>query len=121
MIATRQQSSSTGKEYMDDKRLEKIVGDWAEKNKSSFWKYEVSCFYNSYVIRITNLPNPSTEDIALSSGKRSANKKKMLTRQQKAELCSALAKACVKAHVPAGSCINVKIDYNDGNVVAAIV
>jgi hypothetical protein len=26
-------------------KLERVIRDWARRNKSIFWKYEVACFY----------------------------------------------------------------------------
>jgi hypothetical protein len=123
MITTGQETLDTKKELLENKKkvllenkkLVKIIRDWAGKNKKIFWKYELSCFYKTYIIRIANLPNPSTEDIVLSSNNR------LLNNQQKTQLSDAIIKACVKAQVLSDSHVEVQIDYVDGAVVAEIV
>jgi len=100
---------------VDKTKLSEIIRDWADKNKKVFWKYEVSCFYKSYVIRVANLPVPSVNDIMLSSNNR------LLNDQQKKQLCNALKKACSVNGRLNESSIDVKIDYVDGGVITEVL
>lgn len=112
MNISKQKFLDTQQQLSERKKLSKIVRDWADKNKKVFWKYEVSSFYKSYVIRVANLPMPAAEDIIVSSNNR------LLNNQQKMQLCTAIEKACVKADILSDSSIDVHIDYVDGAVVA---
>ena len=107
--------SNTKQKISERKRLSKIINDWAGKNRKVFWKYEVSCFYQSYRIKVANLPNPSSKHITVSKNNR------LLNDQQKTQLCNAIEKAGVKTDVLSDSSINVQIDYVDGNVVTELV
>jgi hypothetical protein len=119
---TKQETLNAKKELLSNKKkLAKIIGDWADRNKRIFWKYEVSCFYKTYVVRITNLPKPSTEDIMLSSNNRLLTGQQILVHQQKTQLCDAITKACVKAQALHDSSVNVQIDYKDGVVITEIL
>ncbi len=91
------------------------IKDWVEINKKIFWKYEVSSFYQTYKINVTNLPKPSKEDIKIVSNNR------MLNNTQKIQLCGVITKACAKEGVLSNSCINVQIDYVKGAVIAAVI
>ena len=114
MNISKQKFLDTKQQLLERKKFAKIVRDWAEKNKKVFWKYEVSSFYKSYVIRVANLPIPSAEDIIVSSNNR------LLNSQQKIQLCNAIEKACVKSDILSDSSIDVHIDYVDGAVVAGV-
>jgi len=92
-----------------------IIQDWVDINKKIFWKYEVSSFYQTYKINVSNLPEPSKEDIKVVSNNR------MLNNTQKTQLCSVIKKACAKEGILNNSCINVKIDYVKGIVIAAVI
>jgi hypothetical protein len=105
---------NTKQELLEKKKLLKIIRDWAGKNKKLFWKYEVSCFYKTYTIRITNLPQPSTENITVSSINR------LLNNKQKKQLCDAIINAAVKAEM-FDSYTDVQIDFADGTVIAEII
>ena len=107
--------NTSKQEILEKKRLSKIIRDWAGDNKKVFWKYEVSSFYKSYVMRIANLPNPSTEDIIVSSNNR------LLNDQQKKQLCNALKKECAKAEVLNDSSIDVQIGYVDDAVTVEVL
>ena len=96
-------------------RIVKTIKGWAARNKKVFWKYEVSCFYKTYIIKVSNLPEPSAEDVMLSSNNR------LLNNQQRIQLCNAIIKSCVKAEYLSDSSIDVQIDYVDGEVVAEAV
>jgi hypothetical protein len=115
MNATKQKLMDNKQELLARKRLSKIIRDWADKNKRDFWKYEVSCFYKSYVIRVANLSKPSTEDIVVSSNNR------LLNNQHKIQLCNAIEKVSANAEVLSNSHINVQIDYVDGAVIAEVI
>ena len=114
MNISKQKFLDTKQQLLERKKLSKIIRDWADKNKKVFWKYEVSSYYKSYVIRVANLPNPSAENIIVSSNNR------LLNNEQKVQLCNAIEKACVKADVLSDTSIDVHIDYVDGAVVAAV-
>lgn len=101
-------------ENLDKTKLSKTISDWVEKNKKVFWKYEVSCFHKSYSMRISNLPAPSVADISPITISR------LLSDQQKNQLCDAISKACLKLKNFSSTSINVQIDYDDGNVIAEI-
>ena len=96
-------------------KIVKTIKDWAARNKKVFWKYEVSCFYKTYIIKVSNLPEPSADDVMLSSNNR------LLNDQQRVQLCNALKKTCSKAECLSDSSIDVQIDYLDGEVVAEAV
>jgi hypothetical protein len=115
MNTTKQKLSDNKQELLVRKRLSKIIRDWADKYKRVFWKYEVSCFYKSYIIRVAHLSRPSTADVMISSNNR------LLNNQHKTQLCNAIEKACASAEMLHDSCIDVKIDYVDGAVVAEVI
>lgn len=97
-----------------EKELPDVVRDWVGENRKVFWKYEVSSFHKTYKISIGNFPNPSQEDIFVSPNTGSISK-------EKKQLCIAIKKACAKAEVPSYSRIDVKVDFQDGAVVATLV
>ncbi len=115
MKTTRQKKSPSKEELLVRKRLAEIVRDWAGENKKIFWKYEVSSFYKSYVIKVANLPNPSTEDIKVSSNNR------LLNNQEKTQLSDAIKNEYPETETLNGSSIDVQIDYVSGSVIAEIV
>ena len=96
----------------EQKRLTEIVRLWVEKNRKVFWEYEVSCFYKSYVIRISNLPLPSEKDISVSSNC------KLLGDKQKSQLCKAIEKARPKTELLKSPSLSVQINYSEGEVTA---
>lgn len=100
---------------VDKRKLSEIIRDWADKNKKVFWKYEVSSFYKSYIIRVANLPVPSANDVMLSSNNR------LLNDQQKKQLCSAIKKVCPASGRLKESSIDARIDYVDGEVIAEVL
>ena len=97
-----------------DKILENTIRDWVDKNKKIFWKYEVSCFFQSYRLSIGNLPNPSSGDVSVSAHNHLLNDK------QKTQLCGAIKKACTKAGAVRSPNIDLKIDYVNGAVKTAV-
>ncbi len=101
-------------ENLEKIKLSKTISDWVEKNKKVFWKYEVSCFYKTYSMRISNLPAPSSADISPITINR------LLSEQQKKQLCDAISKVCVRLKTFSNKSINVQIDYDDGNVIAEV-
>jgi hypothetical protein len=103
------------RESVMEKKLLNIIKDWAVKNKKIFWKYEVSSFYKSYVIKVGNLPDPSPENVTVSANNR------LLNNQQKTDLSDAIKKAYTKEETSKSSSIDVKIDYEDGAVIAEVV
>ncbi|HOD14730.1 MAG TPA: hypothetical protein PK307_06415 [Spirochaetota bacterium] len=107
--------TNTKQASLEKKRVSNIIKDWADKNKKVFWKYEVSSFYKSYVIKVANLPHPSSTNITVSKNNR------LLNDQQKTQLCIAIEKARVKADVLSGSNIDVQIDYKNGAVIAEVI
>jgi len=98
-----------------EKKILSIISEWVSVNKKIFWKYEVSSFYKTYVIRVSNLPDPSTGNINVSSNNR------LLNDQQKTQLCNAIKKAYAKADVLKNTSIDIRIDYADGAVIAEVV
>ena len=115
MKIAKQDFSARRAELLEKKELSKIISDWAGKNKKTFWKYEVSCFYKTYLIKVTNLPEPSVKDIQIPSIN------KLLSDEQKKQLCESLTSASAKATVFNDSSIDVQIDYVDGIIVAEVV
>ncbi len=115
MNATEHKSLKNKQELLEKKKLEKIIRDWAGKNKKLFWKYEVSCFYKTYMIRVSGLPQPSAENITVSPFIR------LFGSQQKKQLCDAITKASVKAEMLSDSSIDVQIDFVDGAVSTGII
>lgn len=107
--------NTTKQKLSEKKRFSNIVKDWAGKNKKVFWKYEVSCFYQSYVIKVANLSDPSLINITVSKNNR------LLNDQQKIQLCNAIEKAGVKTDILSASSIEVQIDYVDGAVIAEVI
>lgn len=112
MNTLKSEPPESKQEILEKKRLTKVISEWVIKNKKIFWKYEVSCFYKTYVIRISNLPDPSAKDILLSSNNR------LLGEQQRKQLCDAVAKVCEKSKAFKVSSVDIQIDYNDGAVTA---
>jgi len=98
-----------------EKKVSGAIKEWVGANKKVFWKYEVSSYYKSYTISVANLPAPAHGDIKVLSNNR------LLTETQKNQLCRAIKKACPKTKEPADFNVNVKIDYEKGQVVAAII
>lgn len=97
------------------KSVSTTIREWVGSNKKVFWKYEVSSYYKSYTISVANLPAPSNDDIRVLSHNR------LLTDAQKNQLCRAIKKACPEIEEPADVNINVKVDFDKGRVVTAIV
>ncbi len=91
------------------------IKDWANINRKIFWKYEVSAFYQTYKISVSNLPNPLSEDVKVMT------KNHLLNNTQKTQLCNVIKKACAKAGVLKDSYIDIKIDYVKGTVIAAFI
>jgi len=98
-----------------EKNVSKTIREWVEENKKLFWKYEVSSYYKSYTISVANLPSPSNDDIRILSHSR------LLTDAQKNQLCRAIKKTCPKTEEPACSSICVKLDFEKGRVMAAVI
>ena len=96
-------------------KLLDIISDWVTANKTFFWKYEVSSFYETYKISIENLPEPSNDDIMLKSYKR------LLNNDQKTQLCNKIKKAYAETDKLTSSSINVKVNYVKGVVKAAVI
>ena len=115
MNTTKQGILNKKRELAEKKIFSRIISDWAGKNKKVFWKYEVSCFYKTYKIKINNLPEPSEKDILLSSNNR------LLSDEQKKQLCDALIKACAGTEGLSDSSIDVKLDYVEGAVIAEVI
>ncbi len=115
MKDAKEEHPGAGKELREQKRLLKLIGEWVGKNKKVFWKYEVSCFYKTYTMRLTNLPKPSPEDITVTTINR------LITGQQKKQLADAIAKASIKTDILSDTFIDVQIDFADGYVVTEIV
>lgn len=115
MNTTIHESSDTGQDPPEHEKLLKVIRNWVGKNKKIFWKYEVACFYKTYIMRITNLPEPSTDDILLSVNNR------MLSDKQKKELSSAIARSCARAKAFYNSTIDVQINYDNGVVFTEIL
>ncbi len=107
--------NSSKQELLERNKLVRIIRDWAGENKKVFWKYEVSCFYKTYILNISNLPAPSEEDITVLSNKR------LLSDQHKKKLCNAIRKECGESKFLTGSAIDVKIDYVNESVVTEAV
>lgn len=98
-----------------EKTLSNTIKEWVGANKKVFWKYEVSSYYKSYTISVANLPKPSEEDIKVLSNNR------LLNAAQKKQLCSAITKACPKTETITSRNINVKVDFDKGAVVTAVI
>ncbi len=101
--------------HTEKSRLSVIITDWAAKNKKVFWKYEVSCFYKTYLMKIKNLPAPSVNDIHPVSISR------LLNEQQKKQLCDAVTKALGGENPFKELAIDVEIDCDDGKVIAEVL
>lgn len=116
MNATKKGSSEKKQKLSTNTKISKVISDWVGKNKKVFWKYEVSCFYQTYLISITNLPLPEEKDITISPNNR------LLTNQQKLQLCNAVKKGCAGTDISVNSTIDVKVNYvNGGAVITDIV
>jgi hypothetical protein len=98
-----------------EKTLLNVIGDWVSENKKVFWKYEVSSYYKQYSLSVTNLPDPSIENITVVSNNR------LLNNDQKIKLCNRLKKACAQAGELSNTCIKVQIQYENEKVVTAAV
>jgi len=114
MNIAKQDFSNKRQELLEKKKLSQIVSDWVTNNKKVFWKYEVSSYYKTYMIKITNLPEPSVDDIILSADKR------LLSIQQKKQLSDAITKACSQKKAFNESSIDVEFDYDNGIVIAEV-
>ncbi|HPS58086.1 MAG TPA: hypothetical protein PK514_08260 [Spirochaetota bacterium] len=115
MSTTKQKILDRRHELLEKKRLARIISEWVGKNKKVFWRYEVSCFYETYRITIINLPEPSEKDITVLPGI------KLLKNQQKLQLCTAIKKACAKTEELCDPCIEVKVNYINGGAINAEV
>lgn len=115
MNTAKQEFSDRRQELLEKKKLSKVISDWVVKNKKVFWKYEVSCFYKTYLLKVTNLPEPSVKDI------HQAMINRLLSDLQKKQLCDAITNACATAKVFNNSSIDVQIDFIDGVVIAEVV
>lgn len=111
----KQGLSEREQEAFEKMRLSKLISAWAGKYKKAFWKYEVSCFYKTYMLRISNLPEPAAKDILLSANNR------LLNDQQRTELCKTITKACAESKAFKDSSIDVQIDYDNGTVIAEVL
>ncbi|HOO73606.1 MAG TPA: hypothetical protein PK926_17735 [Spirochaetota bacterium] len=96
---------------LEKNRLLRVIKTWVSENKKAFWKYEVSCFYKTYFLRVGNLPRPAAEDIVVSSNDR------LLTGRQKKQLCDAVKKIYAIPSRASVSSINVQIDYDNGVII----
>ena len=115
MNITKHNPLNTKLENLEKNKLAKIIRDWVGNHKKIFWKYEVSCFYKTYTIRIANLPEPSAQDITVSSINR------MLTVQQKKQLSDIIIKAGIKTDLIRDQYFDLQIDYVDGTVITEIL
>ncbi len=115
MISSKQKITSKRQKLSEKKKIAETVRDWVTDNKKVFWKYEVSCFYKSYIIRMNNLPNPSPEDIMISSNNR------LLNSQQKKQLSVAVTNTCADIELMSDSSLDVQIDFVDGAVKIGII
>lgn len=104
----------TKNELIAREKLVKVIREWVEKNKKIFWKYEVSSFYKTYVIKIVNLPEPSVKDISLSINR-------LLDEQHKQQLCDCIIKSCGKSGILSDTSIDIQIDYADGAVITGVI
>lgn len=115
MISPEQKSPGSEQELLEKKYLANIIREWVAKNKKVFWKYEVSCFYKTYMMRISSLPEPSPGNVMVSAINR------LLNDCQKKQLCDAITNACTKTKTFSDSHIDVQIDYVDGSVVTEVI
>lgn len=115
MNTTKDVSSDRKQEAMEKMKLSKTIGDWVTRNKKVFWKYEVSCYHKTYMLRVINLPEPESKDIQLSANNR------LLNDQQRKQLCDVIAKTCTRTKAFNASSIDVQIDYDNGSVVAEVL
>ena len=97
-----------------EKLISEIVKDWVAKNKKEFWKYEVSCFFKTYKITLNNLPSPSADDISVSP-------KIVIPAAQKTQLSNAIKKALLKSEPVKRTRMDLKVDFKNEAVVAAVV
>ena len=98
-----------------EKTVSKTIQEWVGANKKVFWKYEVSSYYKTYTISVANLPDPSNDDIKVLSNNR------LLNNAQKTQLCKALKKACPKTELAPSSNINIRVDFEKGAVITAVI
>ena len=115
MNTVKHQSPDREQEALDKMKLSKTISDWVSRNRKIFWKYEVSCFHKTYMLRVNNLPEPCEKDIQLSANNR------LLNDQQRKQLCEAISKSCTKVKVFNALSIDVQIDYDNGVVVAEVL
>jgi hypothetical protein len=115
MNTAKKDLSERKKMLLEKKRLSKIITDWAGKNKKVFWKYEVSSFHKTYLIKVTNMPEPSVNDIQLSSNK------KLLSDLQKKQLCDAIINNSPETKAFNDLSFDVQIDFVDGAVIAEVI
>ncbi len=115
MNTTKDVSSDRKQEAIEKMKLSKTIGDWVTRNKKVFWKYEVSCYHKTYMLRVINLPEPELKDIQLSANNR------LLNDLQRKQLCEVISKTCTKAKSFHASSIDVQIDYDNGTVVAEVI
>ncbi len=106
---------NAGQEYLKKSKLLKIIRDWVAENREAFWKYEGSCYYKTYIVKVTNLPEPSAEDIMISSYNQ------LLDSRQITELCDAIKTACAESMVSGNSCIKVQVGYEKNTITAEVV
>lgn len=95
-------------------RVVKVVREWVVKNKKLFWKYEVSSFYKTYVLKVANLPEPSVKDITLTGNR-------LLNDIHKTQISEAIIKVCSKAEFLTDSSIDIQINYADGDVITDVI
>lgn len=98
-----------------EKILSIIIRDWVNANKKAFWKYEVSSYYKTYKISVSNLPKPSKEDISIGWNNR------LLDDAQKIQLCKNIKKVCNTKEKLKKTSINVQVDYIKGAVITAVI
>ncbi len=115
MNTAKEKSPDRKQEAVEKMKLSKTIGDWVTRHKKVFWKYEVSCYHKTYMLRVINLPEPELKDIQLSANNR------LLNDQQRKQLCDVISKTCTKAKAFNASSIDVQIDYDNGTVVAEVL
>jgi hypothetical protein len=115
MNTTKNNYSDRKQEAMEKMKLSRTISEWVTRNRKVFWKYEVSCFYKTYMLRVNNLPEPAEKDIQLSANNR------LLSDQQRKQLCEVISKTCTKAKAFNASTIEVQIDYDNGSVIAEVL
>jgi len=109
-----EQKEPPAEQKFQEKKLTNAIRDWVSANKKIFWKYEVSCFYRSYVIRITNRSEPAQPNIMVVSHKR------LLNEQMTQELCDAITNAEINMQMM-DPYIDVQVDMIDEAVTAVVI